>query len=530
MEKFEGFPVKGLHIDLKAQTLRFSALCGVVRDAAGWGYNTVLMEYQDKFPFRGELAPLAAPDALTPAQVAEFDGLCRSLGIEIIPLAQCIGHMYYVLLHEEFACLGEEKGGFPHMHAFCPSAPESLEFYTKMAGQIMAMHPGARFFHIGGDETRLSDACPRCAGRDKLDLLNRRYLDCCDWVQGRGFTPVIWSDMLLTHPELLAGMKDKAVVMDWDYWSTDRANCPGRLWGVDKADPALWPAPHRELFEPVVYRIKPHLLHPFPYVRFLREQGFRVLAAPAARSAGDPNFVPRSLHKRNCLQAVYSAAEAGAMGVVVTSWSLRRCPWPTTENSLMAAAMAMRDPGVGDEAMDDAFSEAHFGVADPRLAAVPDLLADAAQRAAAAVDLYTAGLTYPDGDMGYVEDYARRLAIKNQTLAGNARAAQAYADLKADAESALRTLERARPATPAQEYRTAVWRWAAETARFFGGYVPALTAGRLPESRIAAFETALLGLRAENQKILSPLLTEHAMASDDRARVGIHLEYLRSLR
>ena len=51
VDTFKGFQIKGLHLDLKAQTLRFSAMCDIVRDAAGWGYNTILLEYQDKFPF-----------------------------------------------------------------------------------------------------------------------------------------------------------------------------------------------------------------------------------------------------------------------------------------------------------------------------------------------------------------------------------------------------------------------------------------------------------------------------------------------
>lgn len=530
VDTFKGFQIKGLHLDLKAQTLRFSAMCDIVRDAAGWGYNTILLEYQDKFPFKGELATLAAPDALTEEEVQEFVRLCHKLGVEIIPLVQSIGHMYYVLLHEEFAHLGEEKGAYAHMHALCPSNPDSFIFFTQMADQIMQLHPDSRYFHIGGDETRLSDTCPRCAGREKLDLLSRRYQDCCDWVIGKHDTPVIWSDMLLTHPELLSGMKNRVVIMDWDYWSTDRPSGASHLWGIEKHNPDHWPVMHQALFEPFVYRVKPHLLNPFPYVRFLKEQGFEVLAAPAARSSGDPNFIPMSLHKRNCLEAVYSAAQAGAMGVVVTSWSLRRAPWPTTENSLIAAAMAMENPGVRDDEIDYAFSEAHFGVADLRLAALPDLLADAAQKAAKVVDLFTAGLSYPAGDMGHVEDYPTRLAIKQQQLIGNTRAARVYDDLTFDARSALRTLERACPTTPAQHYRTAVWNWVAETALFFGEFIPALTESQLSPSRITRFENALLDLRAKNRRILSPLLTDYAMQSDDQARVGIHLDYLNSMK
>ena len=73
--EYRGLPLRGVHFDLKAHTMRPSMMMETARDRARLGYNTILLEYQDKFPFSGALADIASPDAMTPGEVAAFDAL-----------------------------------------------------------------------------------------------------------------------------------------------------------------------------------------------------------------------------------------------------------------------------------------------------------------------------------------------------------------------------------------------------------------------------------------------------------------------
>ena len=57
-----------------------------------------------------------------------------------------------------------------------------------------------------------------------------------------------------------------------------------------------------------------------------------------------------------------------------------------------------------------------------------------------------------------------------------------------------------------------------------------LTEARLGQAQITRLENALHDLRAHNTKILSPLLTEYALQSEERARLGIFLDYLHSMK
>ena len=47
----EDFPVKGFHIDLRCQVMTIPALKAFATELAGFGINTIVMEYEATFPF-----------------------------------------------------------------------------------------------------------------------------------------------------------------------------------------------------------------------------------------------------------------------------------------------------------------------------------------------------------------------------------------------------------------------------------------------------------------------------------------------
>ena len=57
--------IRAVHIDFRAQKLRACAIPPILREIASLGYNAILMEYMDSFPYEGALAALRSPDALT---------------------------------------------------------------------------------------------------------------------------------------------------------------------------------------------------------------------------------------------------------------------------------------------------------------------------------------------------------------------------------------------------------------------------------------------------------------------------------
>ena len=94
-------PVRCVHLDLKGFPPTPQRLEGLLRVFAAARFNAVLVEWEDSFPwtvdewFRSETA-------YAPEQVRAFAARAAELGIEVIPLVQCLGHMETALRPDAF--------------------------------------------------------------------------------------------------------------------------------------------------------------------------------------------------------------------------------------------------------------------------------------------------------------------------------------------------------------------------------------------------------------------------------------------
>lgn len=525
MQEYKGLAIRGVHMDLKAYTLSFDMMCETARKMAALGYNTILLEYQDKFPFEGELSDIPEVDALTADQIREFDALCASLGLDIIPVVQCVGHMHYVLRREKYTHLADSAKSTALADVLCPSKPESFELFAAMADQVMKLHPRSRYFHIGGDEARLAEHCPTCGERPKYQRLMGHYRKCVDYINNAGKKPIMWCDMLLAHPEILEEVRGRVVVMDWNYSSTGARGERAQLWGgIDPNNPDSWPVLHQQLFRSYVYACEPYIMNPFPFVRFLQDNGFEVIVAPAAQCAGDSFYALQPHHINNCREAVRAAAAADALGVVVTVWSIRRVPWPQIENCLIAAAMTMANPAVTDRETDAAFALDSFGVADADLARIPDILGKAAQELRDICDVATQ--VSPCCDVGDVSDYARNRTLRDQVWKGNRAIAPACVKLAHAADEAQYLLDQARPWDDGQKLRVALWQLSIDTARLMSRYVPYLAESTIPTDAARGFIEEFKSLGKRWNEALEPMYTPFALESDNYARAGLHIAHL----
>jgi hypothetical protein len=234
------FPIKGFHIDLRIQVMPMAALRRFAADLAEFGLNTLLIEWEATYPY-DKHAIISNEYAYTRREVESFISYCTRLGIEVIPLQQCFGHIEYILRHERYAHLRESNKDICQL---CPlKGEEAYGIFRELLADMTSMHP-SKYLHIGGDETYLLGHCQHCRTKAERDGLSRLYVDylkeIARSVVGLGRRPVLWADMLLKHPEAVAEMPKETVFVNWNYgWQLDHFGDTSKiesngfeLWGA----------------------------------------------------------------------------------------------------------------------------------------------------------------------------------------------------------------------------------------------------------------------------------------------------------
>ncbi|XP_036078590.1 hexosaminidase D isoform X4 [Rousettus aegyptiacus] len=200
------FRMRLVHLDLKGAPPKVSYLSEILPLFRALGANGLLIEYEDMFPYEGALRLLRARHAYSPSEIREILRLATLNELEVIPLVQTFGHMEFVLKHEALAHLREVA---PFPNTLNPHEEESLALVGAMIDQVMALHPKARWLHIGCDEVYYlgeGEASRRWLQQEQ----NTKAKLCLSHVQAvashvlarhPATTPLLWDDMLRAVPE-----------------------------------------------------------------------------------------------------------------------------------------------------------------------------------------------------------------------------------------------------------------------------------------------------------------------------------------
>ena len=190
--------IAGIQIDFKYLMNKKGFLNTLLDWLPKQGINTILLEYEDKFPYR-KYPFLKADDAFTPAELKAFLHKARANKLRVIPLVQSLSHMEFAMDHPELAHLSEAPD-IPTQ--ICPSNPESVEFIFDLIREVLEYHREDEFFHCGADETWFLGTCEKCAAwKDEKGIVKmwaeheRKILD---FIVGQGKRPIVWDDIFWT--------------------------------------------------------------------------------------------------------------------------------------------------------------------------------------------------------------------------------------------------------------------------------------------------------------------------------------------
>lgn len=320
--------MRGVHLTLGSGHMPpYEKLQEILEKLASFKFNYFLIEYDgsfswEKYPF------IAIPSALTKDQCRGLIATAKANFMELVPTIDSLGHQEHYLCHPSLKHLREVPSSSAEL---CASNPKSLSFIKDLWREVLEVHSDARYVNITGDEVfRFNKLCPRCqkfSNRGNLaDLFFNYYNDLSRWMLKQGRRPMMWHDMLASHPERLADYPRDILIMYWNYWGTEAKKweighgLPTELLHEDL--PKL--SPHlRKLYQPYwLHRSTKPDFTPWPYLRFFQDQGFETLGA----SSGSPvveEFPFAGFHSRirNAKSMAQGVKAAGGRGLIHTYWS-----------------------------------------------------------------------------------------------------------------------------------------------------------------------------------------------------------------
>ncbi|XP_016392612.1 hexosaminidase D-like isoform X2 [Sinocyclocheilus rhinocerous] len=221
---------KFVHLDLKGAPPRIGYLIELIQLFADLGANGLLIEYEDMFPYEGELKVLQSTTQppYSREEIVSIQDAANSRGLEIIPLVQTFGHLEFVLKHEVFRDLRELDYCLGTLN---PHRDGGDRLVQDMLQQIMKLHPKSTSLHIGADEVYMlglgdeSKQWLSVPGRSVHQLFLSHVIKVAKGIQesSPNLKLIMWDDMLRSmSPETIkeSGLVGLVQPMLWDYSPT----------------------------------------------------------------------------------------------------------------------------------------------------------------------------------------------------------------------------------------------------------------------------------------------------------------------
>ncbi|KAK9497674.1 hypothetical protein O3M35_004359 [Rhynocoris fuscipes] len=268
-----------VHIDLKGAPPTVAYLKKIFALAKDTGATGVLIEWEDMFPWSGELASLAARNAYTLRDVKEIIMEASNLQLDVIPLVQTFGHVEFALKNEDFYNLREVPDS---AQALCPSLNASMHFIQRLIEQVMEVHEDSKYLHIGCDEVFQMGECSRCRSQPRENLFLWHVSRVAQFVRSRypKVTPIIWDDMLrhLPPPTLdQYRIGDLVEPMVWVYAEDVYRFVPYSVWDkYASVFPRIWAASaYKGAFGETLYipNVKRHLDNNLHWLELMASEG-----------------------------------------------------------------------------------------------------------------------------------------------------------------------------------------------------------------------------------------------------------------
>ncbi len=249
----------------------------VVDVISSFKLNMLQLYVEHTFAFRSHPDIGQEWGALTPEEVAALDAYCRDRYVQLMPCLQSFGHLRRILELPAYAYLAESEARW----SLAPVREESYSLLDDLYSDHLACF-SSPYLNVCSDETYdlgagQSRAVAAREGRGRLFLGHVQRLHALVAAYGR--TMMIWDDMFLHYPELLAEVPRDAILLNWWYEAMEH----------------------------------------YPQIDTVHTAGLRQVVCPGTSSWG--TLFPRLDNARaNIRTMAADGRRVGALGVLTTDW------------------------------------------------------------------------------------------------------------------------------------------------------------------------------------------------------------------
>lgn len=318
---------RGLMIDMAREKERDEYYFDLLDQLALFGYNALYLHFTDNEGCAIQLRSypqFSTPYAMSQKTLAQLIAAGNERGIEIIPEIESWGHARWILAH--FPALGD-----PVMPKITLALGNEAVYpiLDAVIGEVAELFPG-RYIHLGFDEAWWGEQKPPNDGSEEVDLAIAAHTNrVCTSVFHRGKTPMLWDDMVVRRPRVLARIDKRVVMVNWEYWTDVTGERAKRL----------------------------------------STAGFAVVTGPALMWAAC-RVLPGPDNLENVRRMTGIAHDQHLMGTVTTVWLPQRYVPGVLPHAIAYAGRCMRDPSATDVAGAMAeFVSRYFGTDDQEIVA-----------------------------------------------------------------------------------------------------------------------------------------------------------------
>ena len=202
------FRTNGAMVDMSRNAvMNVKSVKTMLRKMALMGLNTYMLYTEDTYEVDGRPYFGYMRGRYTKNELKELDAYALSLGIELVPCVQMLGHL---ATHLRWAAAGAYKDTGSALLVGAGATYRFLDDILKTISECFT----SRRLHMGMDETHdlgTGNYLKKNGYRERQDIYFEHLEKVAEMVRSYGFTPMMWSDMFFR----LAG-KDLAGYKDYD--------------------------------------------------------------------------------------------------------------------------------------------------------------------------------------------------------------------------------------------------------------------------------------------------------------------------